>query len=228
MKRLVLTILIIAVASMLFSQVLTPVPKVVYAYGDSDPLNARAFYSEPAAGACNRRVWTFDITVEAQMAQWISWSIGGTKWTWFVRKPGRYFADCIEFSVKSNSDVRFTFSGFSDLTYASTGTSVNPTIPVWYNFGGIVTDVMPPNNPNPWIPAAQLNEEVGELEDSQRLHDGWVTKLWNMIEVVECNSASTYRATGKVTITLMNQKPWIVPETGAYVEGLVEYVTATR
>jgi len=224
MKKFTLITLIAILGSMLFAVVDDPIEKKVFAY-EGDFANARAFYSAPTGGSCNKAVWAFDIEVEAQIAQWISWSIGGTKWTWFVRKPGEYFADCIEFSVKSNSDVGFTFSGFHDLEYTLGATaSVNPIIPVWYNFGSILTDVLPPNNPNPWFPAEELNSVKTYIEDSEMLHNGWVTKLWTRIKVVECNSASTYRATGKVTITLLNQKPWIIPETGEYVPDLIAHV----
>ncbi|MBN2220209.1 MAG: hypothetical protein JW697_08030 [Kosmotogaceae bacterium] len=224
MKKFTLIVFFVIVGCMLLAVADDPIEKDVFAY-EGDPVNARAFYSTPAGGSCNKTVWAFDIEVEAQIAQWISWSIGGTKWTWFVRKPGEYFADCIEFSVKSNSDVGFTFSGFHDLEYTLGATaSVNPVIPVWYNFGSILTDVLPPNNPNPWFPAEELNNVKTYIEDSEMLHNGWVTKLWTRIKVVECNSASTYRATGKVTITLLNQKPWIIPETGEYVPDLVAHV----
>jgi hypothetical protein len=218
MKKTLLVVFILLFVSLLCAVVDIPVEKIVFAY-EGDPANARAFYSEPAGGACNKKVWEFPVTVEAQIAQWVQWSIDGTKWTWFVRKPGKYFADCIGFAIKSNSDVGFTFSGFSNLTYASTGTSVNPVIPVWYNWGSdaILVDGYKPEG-NEWIPAEALNGLEGIIKDSQKLHDGWKTKLWNMIEVVECNSASTYRATGIVTITLKNQKPWIIPETGDYDE----------
>lgn len=223
MKKLMVVVIILLAVSMVSAAIATE--KTVYAYGESLATNARAFYSDPAGGKCNKKVWMFDITVEAQVAQWIEWSIGGTKWTWFVRKPGNYFGNCIEFVVKSNSDVGFGFAGFANLSYVGPGTSVNPEILVWYNFGSD-EDAINPTDPdaNPWLKPEELNLQSPVIEDSRILHDGWLTKLWNMIEVVECNSASTYRDTGTITITLLNQKPWIVAETGEWVEPLSQFV----
>ncbi|ACM23628.1 hypothetical protein [Thermotoga neapolitana] len=217
MRRLLLIMLALIVSSLFFAQQ----EVTVYTYGDSDPNNARALISEGMSGNCNRHQWEIPMTLEVQVAQWVKWHLTGTKWTWFVRKPGTYVANCITAELHSNSDLEITFSGFDHLKYA-TGTSVNDTIEVEYAFG--------PQLPIPeevWTPAPDLNNVTLLVPDSQILHDGATYKLWNRIHVVRCNSASTYRDTGTITLTLKNQKPWI-DEEGNYVEDLENYVNSER
>ena len=76
---------------------------------------------------------------------------------------------------------------------------------------------------NDWIRASNLNQMTATIRDSAALHAGKSFYLWNRIKVVECNSASTYRDTGYVYLTLQNQKPWI-DERGEFVPDLEEYV----
>jgi hypothetical protein len=216
MRRLLLIMLALIVSSLFFAQQ----EITVYAYeGSAD--NARAFVSMPGSGSCNRYQWRIPMTLEVQVAQWVKWSLTGTKWTWFVRKPGTYVANCITATLQSNSDLEITFSGFDHLKYA-TGTSVNDTIEVEYAFGPQL-----PIPENVWTPAPDLNNVPLLVPDSQILHDGATYKLWNRIHVVRCNSASTYRDTGTITLTLKNQKPWI-DEEGNYVEDLENYVNSER
>ncbi|KAF2960125.1 MULTISPECIES: hypothetical protein [unclassified Thermotoga] len=216
MRRLLLITMVLIVGSLFFAQQEVP----VYAYeGNTD--NARAFISEGMSGSCNRHVWEIPMTLEVQVAQWVKWSLTGTKWTWFVRKPGIYVANCITATLQSNSDLEIRFSGFDHLKYA-TGTSVDDTIEVDYAFG--------PQLPIPediWTPAPNLNDVTLLVPDSQILHNGATYKLWNRIHVERCNSASTYRDSGTIILTLKNQKPWI-DEEGNYVEDLEEYVNSQR
>ncbi len=220
MKR---SLLIIAIVFSMFSLAIAngaaEVP--VYAYGDSDPNNARAFVSMPTSGSCNKN-WEFEFTVEAQIAQWVKWNISGTKWTWFVRKPGTYFTDCIGFTLYSNGDIAIDFDGFASPSYA-TGTSVNPYIDAWYAFGDKSEDVAF----GTWYSPFELNDQTVLFPDSEELHYGWGTKLWSKIKVVECNSASTYRDTGTITLTLKNQKPWL-DDNGYYLNNLEQFVTDER
>lgn len=218
MKR---SLLIVLIALSLVSFAFGVTEVTVYAYKGS-PSNARAFVSMPNGGSCNKN-WSFEFTVEAQIAQWVKWNINGTKWTWFVRKPGTYFADCISFSVQSNGDITIDFEDFASPTYA-TGTSVNPYIDVWYTFGEKSEDVAF----GTWYSPSELNNLTAIIPDSSDLHNGWTTKLWSKIKVVECNSASTYRDTGKITLTLANQKPWINEDDGEYLDNLEQFVTDER
>ena len=187
---------------------------VVFNPDDPEPSYAepaRAYKSGDADGRCNKEHWEIEFTTEVQVAQWIEWSVTGTKWSWYVRKPGRYITDCIEFSIKSNGPITIGFSGFSSPTYVE-GEAVKDYIDAWYGYGQ-------GNNPTyleEMVSAEQLNESEVYIPDSLELHNGITRKLWNMIDVVNCNTACTYRDSGLITITLMTIKPWIDPETGNY------------
>lgn len=178
---------------------------------------ARAFSSDPASGSCNRRQWTVEFTTEVQVAQWLEWSLNATKWTWFVRKPGDYYANSVIGTIASNGDVVVSFAGFDDLQYTG-ASSVNPFIETYY---AVTSGTLP--GTNDWIRASNLNQMTATIRDSAALHAGKSFYLWNRIKVVECNSASTYRDTGYVYLTLQNQKPWI-DEQGEFVPNLEEYV----
>ena len=190
---------------------------------DENTGNARAYASMSAEGSCNKKVWTLQFTTEVQVAQWAEWSISATKWTWFVRKPGDYYADAIQFSLKSNGDVQLSASGFNDLEYATSG-GVNRYIETYYY---LTTDASnTPPSTSVWVRASEVNGSL-VVEDSAVLHEGMTAHLWNRIHVVECNSASTYRDTGIITLTLMNQKLWINPDDGSW-GNTIDYVTQER
>ncbi len=180
----------------------------------TDPFaQARAFKLGAATGSCNKQNWTVDIETEVQVAQWINWQLDGTKWLWYVRKPGTYITDCISFFIQSNGEIVISFSGFENPTYASTETtSVNPEILAWYGYGlGNLPDEI-----EQMVSAEALNQSTVFIPDSAALHEGISRKLWNKIKVVNCNSASTYIAKGTITITLKRIKPWINPQTGGF------------
>ena len=189
---------------------------VVFNPDDPEPSYAepaRAYKSGDADGRCNKEHWEIEFTTEVQVAQWIEWSVTGTKWSWYVRKPGTYITDCIEFTLKSNGPITISFSGFSSPTYVE-GEAVKDYIDAWYGYGlGNMPEYL-----EEMVPAALLNESEIFIPDSLELHNGITRKLWNMIDVVNCNTACTYRDSGLITITLMTIKPWIDPETGEYKE----------
>lgn len=174
-----------------------------------EPTDLAAAYSNmpTEAGPSNVRVRTTEFTTEVQVAQWSKWSFLGTKWTWFVRKPGEYYADSIQATIQSNGNVAITFSGFDNPRYLDENEldGVKQEIESYYGVGSDPrsTDF------TGWVAAADLNEEEVILPDSAQLHEGMNFKLWNKITVCECNTASTYRNTGVITMTLQNQKPWI-------------------
>src|SRR3990172_12826519 len=172
---------------------------------------ARAFTSLPAVGDSNRQFWRIDFQNHASVAQWVRWSITGTRWDWFVRKPGCYAADCIGFTIASNYSVDILYSGFDDLVYQDTGGGTL-TIPVWYAVWGLGTP--PPDSL--WIPAASLNGLDIFIPDSKDLHYGISHKLWNKICTVPSNSASEYEDDAWVVIELKKIKIWIDPQTGYF------------
>ncbi|HOJ87530.1 MAG TPA: hypothetical protein PLD34_00910 [Pseudothermotoga sp.] len=179
----------------------------------TDPFaEARAYKSGAANGSCNKQNWTVDIETEVQVAQWINWQLDGTKWTWYVRKPGKYITDCISFYIQSNGEIVISFSGFESPTYAATFSHVKDTVDAWYGYGlGNL-----PEDIEEMVSAEQLNQARIFIPDSADLHGGISRKLWNMIQVVNCNSACNYIGRGTVTITLQRIKPWIDPATGGF------------
>jgi hypothetical protein len=168
----------------------------------------RLYAQDGAMGNCNKD-FLIPVKITVEVAQWVNWTIGGTHWKWFVRKPGNYAGDCITGWLQSNQDVKIDFEGFEDLLYSADNPkpSVNPIIPIWYAAGDFVTP--PPKTDPAWRTAAQINTDDPIIEDSQALHDGIQWKLWNYIHVVNCNSACKYEDDASITLYLMCQKPWI-------------------
>ena len=167
---------------------------------------ARAWSSDKVIEGCNKTDWVIPVSVHASVAQWIEFSITGTRYVWRVRKPGTYAANSLSAILASNGDVGIAFNGFADLVGDKGG-----TIPIWYAEG----DVHGPGDIPYWIRAENLNGEYS-LVDTELLHDGYTWKLWNKIEVVECNSACEYQDDAIITLVLKNQKPWIDPDTGYF------------
>lgn len=196
----------------------------------NDPTELAALYSNlpHQAGPSNRLVRTTEFTTEVQVAQWSRWEFLGTKWTWFVRKPGEYYADSIQAQIQSNGNVAITFDGFSNPKYLEENEldGVKQEIVTYYGVGSHPTA----GDFTGWIAAEDLNGEEVLITDSKALHEGLNFKLWNKITVCECNSAGIYRATGVITMTLQNQMPWL-DEEGDWNPGQFDlggYVTADR
>lgn len=175
-----------------------------------DPMAlARCFASNEATGNCNKRYWYIPVTVHASVAQWINFSFTGTRWDWFVRKPGWYAANCITAKVASNGDILIDYEGFDDLV----SLMGNPTpIPIWYSFGASIQEAQD----NGWVPGPLLNDDDDLLDESEYwvdgrnfLHEGLTWKLWNRIHVVECNTACEYEDVALITLGLNQQKIWI-------------------
>jgi hypothetical protein len=171
---------------------------------------ARCWRSAAATDTCNREVWDIPFTVHASMAQWLFYNLGGTRWDWRILKPGTYAADCIEATLKSNNDVVITFADFADLEYMESG-GVDRTIPIWYSIG----ESWDAAN-SQWVSADALNNMSFPINDSRRLHNGYVLKLWNKIHVVDCNSSCEYETAGRIIVTLQNMKLWVDRETGGW------------
>jgi len=175
--------------------------------------NARAWSSEVVTGYCNTGRWEIPVSVHASVAQWVEFSLSGSRYIWRVRKPGEYTANSLTATLQSNGDVKIDFEGFANLQSVS-GDSVEKEIPIWY----AATNVMDPNAIYNWIPATELNVIDDLVKDSAKLHRGYAWKLWNKIKVVECNSACEYQNDATITLVLDNQKDWIDPSTGYFAE----------
>jgi hypothetical protein len=227
MKKLILALLVVSVLPiMAFAQtevdawywdtLLTPPAWHQMPLGGLDNL-ARCWNTGSAAGACNKVLWPINVSITADVAQWIDWQMSGTSWLWRVRKPGIYAADCITANIKSNQNVAVDYNGFDNLQYDTLGGkhSVNPVIPIWYAFslsGAVV--------PTDWISATALNASDDTLWDSADLHAGLGWKLWNKIQVVNCNSACQYKDEATITLKLLCQKAWIDSLSGNFLPGL--------
>lgn len=140
---------------------------------------------------CNQTIREIPFSVKAEIAQWAHVHMDFTGWNWLVKKPGLFIADSITATLKSNGDLTIGFENFDDLQ--AVGESVNPTIKTWFAFVGHT------NFPgdNQWFRAPNLNTlEPLVIPDSLALHEGREFKLWNRIEVVECNSVGVYEMGG--------------------------------
>ena len=175
----------------------------------------RCFSSLPVDSACNKD-WRIDVDIHASIAQWIEWSLTGTRWDWFVRKPGNYAANCITATIKSNQNVLVDYHEFGPLIAEDPDKAVFDTIPIWYTVGDYAMG--PPPKGDAWTWCEDLNNaaEWDTIFDSRQLHDGIIFKLWNYIHVVNCNSACEYHDDAWISLQLLCQKPWIDRETGFF------------
>ena len=179
----------------------------------------RCFASRDTSGYCNKDWWV-PFKVHASIAQWLEFDFNGTRWDWFVRKPGNYAANCLTWWMASNQGITIDFHEFGPLVQEDPkpdypGTPLD--IPVFYCFdppGGV-----PPLKTDPlWINAVDLNLEDfwWHIPDSPSFHEGMFIKFWNYIHVEVCNSACEYQNDAWITLTLECQKDWIDREDGFF------------
>jgi hypothetical protein len=186
--------------------------------GQADAL-ARCFTTNEMDGYCNQATWDIPVVIHASVAQWIDWSMTGTNWNWFVRKPGWYAANSITAQVASNGDVLIDYQGFENLVSVE-GNNHDNEIEIWYSYGPTISEAVQ----NGWRTAEALNEDDDLLDESELveapndLHEGIGWKLWNRIYVSNCNTACEYEDEAMIVLTADQQKPWIDPETGFFVE----------
>jgi hypothetical protein len=178
---------------------------------------AQCWASYPADSACNKD-WRIDVKIHASIAQWCEWSMTGTRWDWFVRKPGVYAADCISGTIASNQNVLVDYHDFGDLIALDPEKAIDDTIEIWYAVWGLGTP--PPCDDPAWTRSYQMNEpaEWDTVFDSMALHNGITWKLWNRINVSRCNSACEYEDAAWISLQLLCQKPWIDRTTGYFVQ----------
>jgi hypothetical protein len=178
---------------------------------------ARCFASGQADSACNKDWWIF-FQVHASVAQWIEWDFTGTRWDWFVRKPGNYAANCFTWWLSSNQDVTIDFHDFGPLVAEDPKPGQDEEIEIFYCFDP--PEGLPPLKTDPlWIPSYAMNDSINwwTIPDSYNLHwEGVFLKIWNYIHVERCNSACEYHDDAWITLTLECQKPWIDRTTGWY------------
>jgi hypothetical protein len=146
----------------------------------------------------------------------------GTRWDWYVRKPGFYATTCITANIASNGDILIDYDGFDDLKSIE-GNSHNEIIPAWYSYGASFQNAID----NGWVRAIELNDDDDLLDESYlngdnpmgwNLHAGITWKLFNRIEVVDCNTACEYADQAEIILCLQGQKPWIEDNDGFFVD----------
>jgi hypothetical protein len=184
------------------------------ANGD-DATEARVFVvgggTDPCTEYCNSNR-SVDVSVTAHVAQWAHWDLSANGWEWYVRKPGVYYADCISAFLQSNGDVTLTLEGFDNLKWISPSSddqSINPIVKQWF----ALTNAYVHPTDDDWLAPTGETEQI-LVPDSADLHEGIWKKVWNKIEVLNCNTAGTYVMSGTITMTLSNQQPWINPLDG--------------
>ena len=59
-----------------------------------------------------------------------------------------------------------------------------------------------------------MNDCDDIIGDVAALHTGWSTKLYNRIVVDVWNSSGEYEDTAVVTLSLVNQQPWVADAGG--------------
>ncbi|MEO0130326.1 MAG: hypothetical protein ABIK76_01335 [candidate division WOR-3 bacterium] len=174
--------------------------------------NARARYWKdvPLADSCNKERWEIPFTDSISVAQWIRWSIEGTKTLWRVRKIGTFAGMGPIICIKSNEDVVMSFQGFENPTNGQT------EIEKYYYFSDTTEDSPPPPDDSRWIPASDLNNYTIPF-DFPICH-AITKKMWELIKVEQCDRACEYVDPDGATIvlTLTVIKDWIDPETGNY------------
>ncbi|MEO0086717.1 MAG: hypothetical protein ABIK90_01400 [candidate division WOR-3 bacterium] len=173
--------------------------------------NARARYWKdvPLADSCNKERWEIPFTDSISVAQWIRWSIEGTKTLWRVRKIGTFAGIGPIICVKSNEDVVMTFEGFENPTNGET------EIEKWYGFTDITGEH--PSEVSQWISASDLNNYTIRFGFSNGCQPQSI-KIWEKIEVGQCDRACEYVDPDGATIilTLTVIKPWIDRRTGLF------------
>ncbi|MGQ9603539.1 MAG: hypothetical protein ACUVUU_04950 [bacterium] len=162
---------------------------------------SRLWASGAVDGQCNKKQWVIPVQIHASIAQWIKFSLTGTRWDWRVMKPGTYAGDCVTFIVCSNGDVGVDYDGFDDLYSPN---ACEQTIDTWYGYGASIYDV----DRIGWVRAPDLNNEDDIIPEQCPGHC-FTTKLWTKIQVDSCNTACEYHDDATVTLVLRNQKTWV-------------------
>lgn len=172
--------------------------------------------SESSGGMTNKESISFEIINHVSVAQWIEWTISGTRKDWRVLRPGTYASDSVTATIKSNNDVLVSFWA-EDPEYMVENAGVTRTIPKFFSFseGDDANDA----EANGWVAASETSPDNPYqfiISDSAGLHAGLAYKIWEKIEVVPSNSSSEYEGRGMVTVSLTNIKHWVDPETGTW------------
>lgn len=178
---------------------------------------AKAWNSGPASsGMTNVEVSTINIANHVSVAQWVEYTLSGTRKDWRVLRPGTYASDSVTGTIRSNNAVAIEFWA-EDPEYVVDNAGVTRFIPKSFGIGSEATST--PAGVLAWLDASSTSEEVPfsiTIPDSADLHEGYSFKVWEQITVVPSNSSSDYHGDGQLTIRLTNMKHWVDPETGTW------------
>ncbi len=128
----------------------------VYQFGNATARGRFWLDYNPIADSCNKERWEIPFTDSISVAQWIRWSIEGTKTLWRIRKIGTFAGMGPVLCLKSNEDVVMSFEGFANPTNGQT------EIEKYYFFTD--TTVIEPDVNWQWIAAADLNNYTIRFE----------------------------------------------------------------
>jgi len=138
--------------------------------------------------------WYLKYTIE-EPPSYICVDLSGTLSSWFVRKPGDYFANPINGIIRASHDFSITFSGFNNLVEELTG----ETMEIFYSFSEDSPSI------DQWIGALDLNLFNIDLLAAE----GIVFNIWQRI-INDNHSTGVYSNGGVITFTLKNVQIEIV------------------
>lgn len=182
----------------------------------SETSSARVYNSGGANGHCNKECWDFTLETHVSVAQWLDWSLDGTRKDWRVMKPGTFASDSITARITSNNDVQVTFYA-EDPSYQNPDAD-SPDIAKWfgYSVGAGASDI---GDVAEWFRATDFSESNPlelTLTFDQVSGEGAAFRIFEQIEVTEEHRSSEYFGEGFVNICITNLKHWVDGETGKY------------
>lgn len=180
---------------------------------------------ENSGGMSNQAEHKFEIINHVSVAQWVDWTISGTRKDWRVLRPGIYASNSVTATIKSNNDIIIEFYATDPSYYyegnQNEGESVTDTIPKWFSYSEGQEQDLAEVEENGWYRVTEHNADnplVITIKDSGALHGGLAFKIWEKIEVVPSNTSSDYEGYGTVIIKLTNMKHWVDPDAGDWYE----------
>lgn len=132
--------------------------------------------------------WYLKYTIQPP-SSYICVDLSGTVSSWFIRKPGDYYASVITSKIRASHDFAITFSGFDDPLEIDIGESIQ----IFYSFGETNPDM------SDWIEAPEINSIHIDLPAKENTQ--W--RVWQRI-INDYQSVGTYSNKGVVTFTLKN------------------------
>lgn len=154
---------------------------------------------------------SFEVTNHVSVAQWCLYVVSANRFDWRVISPGEYAAEAMWMFLMSNNDVSISLSGFANP--ASVDDSEG-AIPAWYGWNtvqGDPADVV-------WVGANETEDLTIALDPLSNEPYPITRALWSKIEVSKYARSCEYEDMGVITVSLMNMKHWVDPETGGWAD----------